>query len=790
MRNVSTGLRIVRNGWWAAALFGASAAAATTPLATTSDDFRAPGTQPLTVAHEFATPDTCRPCHSNYGEAAVEPFRNWQASMMAQSGRDPLTWAAIAVANQDAPSSGETCLRCHLPKGWLEGRSAAADGTLMTADDRQGVQCTICHRLVDPENGPGAPAEDAAILAALDAPVPMPGNAMMVVDPLDRRRGPFDVVADLGTDPHLPAASTLVSPYHQSAALCGTCHNVRNTLFTRNAETGVYELGALGAAGDPALGFPEQATYDEWAASEYAATGVHAPQFGGRLDVVSTCQDCHMPRVRGRDARNAVVRDNLPLHELVGANTFVPRVLPHHPVFGEEVDAEILAFGAERAVDMLRRAATLELALADGTLTVRVQNESGHKLPTGYPDGRRMWLAVRAFDAKRRVVFESGRYLFADAELAGYGAPPGDPDHDPNLHVWEALHGVDDEIAAAVGLPEGKSFHLVLNNVVEKDNRIPPRGFAAAAFDAFGGAPVGASYADGQFWDIVSYPVGANAAAAEVTLWYQTTSRDYVEFLRDENVTNVAGFTLFDLWDEHGRGEPVAMARATVARKPGAAERCRKSVAAAQKRYRKAHFAAWKRCYETETRGLTCDAAARDGALAAAGAALREKLDGAGDRVCRGADVTPVSLGHGTSCPAPCSSITLFDLGDLADCTVCLADELDGDALEAAFGRRPPAVPNTLPGNAARCQAGLSAGASALAAKLPPAYAKCLASGDDPETCAGADRVLAGVERTVARCPDSSAVPGCGADTATPDAACLFDRVAEAALGSARVTRP
>jgi hypothetical protein len=778
------------SGWWVAALLASSAATAVTPLATTSDDFRAPGTQPLTVAHPFATPDACTGCHAAYGDTKVEPFRNWQASMMAQSGRDPLTWAAIAVANQDAPSSGETCLRCHLPKGWLEGRSAAADGTLMTADDRQGVQCSICHRLVDPTNAPGAPAEDAAILAALDAPVPMAGNAMMVADPLDRRRGPFDVVAELGGDPHLPTASTLVSPFHESAALCGTCHNVRNTLFTRNEETGAYELGALGAAGDPALGFPEQTTYDEWAASEYATTGVVAPQFGGNLDVVSTCQDCHMPRVHGRDARNGVLRDDLPLHELVGANTFVPRVLPHHPVFGEEVDAELLAFGAERATDMLRRAASVTLALAGDTLTVRVQNETGHKLPTGYPDGRRMWLSVRAFDAKRRVVFESGRYVFSEARLVGYGAVPGDADHDPNLHVWETLHGVDDEVAAAVGLAAGKSFHLILNNVVEKDNRIPPRGFSAAAFDAFGGAPVGAEYADGQFWDEVAYPVGANAVAAEATLWYQTTFREYVEFLRDENVTNVAGFTLFDLWDQQGRGEPVAMARATVARKPGATERCRKSVGAAQKRYRKAHFAAWERCYETETRGLSCDTSARDGALAAASAALRDRLDGAADKACRGADVTPASLGHGTSCPAPCAAITLFDLGDLAECTVCLADELDGDALEAAYGRRPPAVPNTLPASVARCQAGLAAGASALATKLPPAYAKCLAAGEDPETCDGAERALAGVARTVARCPDSSGIPGCGAESATADDVCLFDRVAEAALGSARVTRP
>ena len=77
------------------------------------------------------------------------------------------------------------------------------DGSAMTPDDRQGVQCGLCHRLLDPMADPENPAEDAAILAALTAPVPGFGNAMMVVDPLDRLRGPFDVIADNGgTDPH------------------------------------------------------------------------------------------------------------------------------------------------------------------------------------------------------------------------------------------------------------------------------------------------------------------------------------------------------------------------------------------------------------------------------------------------------------------------------------------------------------------------------------------------------------------------------------------------------------
>ena len=136
--------------------------------------------------------------------------------MMAQSGRDPLMWAALAVANQDAPHSGETCLRCHLPKGWLEGRSAARGRHV---DDAPTIAraCSAASATAWSirSRTPGEPAEDAAILAALAAPVPTFGNAMMVVDPLDRRRGPFDIVADLGSDPHAPRRPTLVSPFHR-----------------------------------------------------------------------------------------------------------------------------------------------------------------------------------------------------------------------------------------------------------------------------------------------------------------------------------------------------------------------------------------------------------------------------------------------------------------------------------------------------------------------------------------------------------------------------------------------
>ncbi len=743
------------------------------PYPTTAEDFRLPGTQPLTVTDNFALPSTCSPCHSNFGFPEVEPFAAWKGSMMAQSGRDPLMLAALAIANQDLEHAGETCLRCHMPKGWLEGRSVPEDGTAITAGDREGVQCSVCHRLVDPFPSPENPPEDAAILSGLSQPVTVLGSAMMVVDPIDRLRGPFDVVADLGGDPHAPTRPTLISPYHASSELCGTCHNVFNPAFTRNM-SGEYVLNALDTPGDPAFGFPEQSTYDEWAASTFATTGVTAPQFGGNGTVVSTCQDCHMPAVSGRDANGGFLRDDVPLHEFVGGNAFIPKVLPFHPAFGPDVDPTLLAKTVDKATSMLRRAASMALDLQNGTLTVRVQNESGHKLPTGYPDGRRMWLHVRALDASRTVVFESGRYVFSTAELVGYGLTPMDQGYDPNLHVWEAVDGISPALAVTLGVASGPSQHLVLNNVREKDNRIPPRGFTNAAYEAFDGAPVGAVYADGQNFDEVQYPVGANAVQAEVTLYYQTASRDYVEFLSGANVTNAAGNILHDLWDQHDKSTPIVMSQGFLESNRSVVARCHKTLAKEQERFAKKYVKEWNKCFATRVQGLTCDATRRDTHIAAAETKLREKIGGPKDRRCAGASLTPVTLGHGTSCPAPCAGIVLFDMSDVASCAVCMAETLGTTALGAAYGAEPPALPGPLPGGAAQsCQRSLSKAATALATEWTRTLGRCEQRNVSGVNVPPLDCVLdpdGGIAHAqdkaankVAKCSDFTGIDGCGA---------------------------
>ena len=108
-------------------------------------------------------------------------------------------------------------------------------------------------------------------------------------------------------------------------------------------------------------------------------------------------------------------------------------------------------------------------------------------------------------------------------------------------------------------MPAGPSFHFVLSDTVYLDNRIPPRGFTNAAFEEIQSPPVDCTYADGQYWDDTEYHLPGESDSVFVTLYYQSTSREYVEFLRDANTTNSAGQDLYDAWVAQGKAPPVVM---------------------------------------------------------------------------------------------------------------------------------------------------------------------------------------------------------------------------------------
>jgi hypothetical protein len=521
-------------------------------VATTLRDFDMPGTQPFEHGPDLDASANCASCHGNYN-AAVEPWSNWQGSMMAHAARDPLFKANLAIANQDAANSGDLCLRCHFPRGWLAGRSVPTDGSRMTSADADGVTCALCHRMVDPVYQAGvSPTNDLAILAALSFKGTNYGNGMYVVDPTGLRRGPYSD-STLGHD-------ALGSAFHRSAAFCGTCHDVSNPAFTKDGN-GIYQpntFDAPAATFSPHFIAPVERTYSEWLASDYnTPTGVYAPQFAGNRPNgrVSTCQHCHMQSIAGYAAATNTnpgipLRSDMGLHDMTGGSTWVAGLLTN--LFPGEVSVAAVQAGINRATSLLQNAATLAVGDAGAQLKVTVTNECGHKLPTGYPEGRRVWLNVKFFNEANQPVGESGAYNFATGELTRDAAK-----------IYEVHPGIDTNISGLLGLDPDASLHFVLNNKIYEDNRIPPRGFTNTTFAAFGGEPVGHPYADGQYWDDTLYALPTGAVRAEVKLYYQSTSKEFIEFLRDENRTTADGQAMYNLWATNGMCPPTLMQERT-----------------------------------------------------------------------------------------------------------------------------------------------------------------------------------------------------------------------------------
>lgn len=541
-----------------AVVLTASAWALGTPPPTTLDDFFGPGTQPGVIEEVFDSAGRCSTCHGNY-DFNAEPFRPWAASPMGQAARDPIFHAAMTIANQDAPFAGDLCLRCHMPQGWLQGRSVPTDGSAMLPDDFQGVSCSVCHRMVDPWGVPSQnPPQDVAILAGLTHPPVNPHSGQMVMDPEDNRRGPFD----LG---NFNSHNWLQSPFYSQSSHCITCHDVSNPVFSRQVD-GTYaanDFGQPAPSHDKYDQFPIERTGSEWLASAFAQGPIEmGGRFGGNITAVSSCQDCHMPDTTGRGCNQGgrPIRNNLPTHQFNGGNTWMLNAVRN--LYSDSVtflDAASVNASIARTVQMLENASDLA-AWQDGSdLVVRVINQSGHKLPTGYPEGRRAWVNVVFGDAQGNTVLEHGHYDSATALL----------DFD-STKVYEAKIGVDAAVSGLTGVPEGPSFHFALNNTWYKDNRIPPRGFTNAGFAAVQAAPVGYAYADGQYWDDTRFTVPAGATQALVRVYYQSVSREYAEFLLNENVTNDTGIIFYQQWIATGRSTPVLMDTLTLAVEPSA----------------------------------------------------------------------------------------------------------------------------------------------------------------------------------------------------------------------------
>jgi hypothetical protein len=221
---------------------------------------------------------------------------------------------------------------------------------------------------------------------------------------------------------------------------CSACHDVTNPLTIKNTQ------------GRWVGGFPIERTYTEWRASRYAdrpGNANYEPAF--KRD----CQTCHMQQDYGQPGTaqtlvaggipvaplsdsvcsNGPVRPVFFSHHFIGGNAYVPRLIgadvdgsgnvqpypelstfsyssadensPYHNAVWENVTGRGPATQHARlAWDRLRNVLDLQLsgpvsAAAGTTQPVNVtltNSGSGHDFPTGFPEGRNAWVAVRASD--------------------------------------------------------------------------------------------------------------------------------------------------------------------------------------------------------------------------------------------------------------------------------------------------------------------------------------------------------------------------------------------------------
>jgi len=309
-----------------------------------------------------------------------------------------------------------------------------------------------------------------------------------------------------------------------------------------------------------------------------------------------SCQSCHMRPVEsaGANKRGVKIRKDLPQHDHTGGNYWLADMIKYqdsqgHLRLGGDLSVTqvtAIGYGQQRAVEHLQQAASL---LVEGN-NLKVVNLTGHKLISGYPEGRRMWLNIKWYDADNNPLREDGAYgplVDGNGDPVMIANPAGGADvqvesimdlNGSNTRIYEAHYSMTKEwadvllltgrsadfvlsydrssgtsgtgnytlgqLAAQGAGTHHETFHFALNNYVSKDNRIPPYGMRydeaqkrnalPVPDNQYGGNGTGSIY---QYWDQLDLdtlkPTGA--VSAEITLYYQGTSWEYIQFLNNAN---------------------------------------------------------------------------------------------------------------------------------------------------------------------------------------------------------------------------------------------------------------
>jgi len=420
-------------------------------------------TQHAFTTDHFSGSQNCAFCHDGLSDATgddVSIVVDWQATMMANSARDPLWRAKVASEVKRNPQLQDeietTCGRCHVPMANVEAGFAGASATLFGDEGllhpdnplfdaaNDGVSCTLCHQVED--------------LPSLGTDEGFSGNFSIPFSfGIDRLAfGQYDNPLRAPMQNQVAFTPT-VSPHISSSELCATCHNLSTPV--------VDAQGNL-----TANLFPEQMVYTEWENSQFETT--------------ETCQDCHMLEATGnvtistRPMNGLNARPDFSQHTFVGGNTYMLDIL------GQNAEAlYITATGFDDAIagtrDFLMSAASLTLdnithAGNDLEFTVSLENLSGHKFPTGYPS-RRAWLHVTIADASGSTVFESGA-INSLGKITGLESDDNPTGFESHYDTITSADQVQSYETIMQDLDGNLTYTLLEAATYRKDNRLMPAG--------------------------------------------------------------------------------------------------------------------------------------------------------------------------------------------------------------------------------------------------------------------------------------------------------------------------
>jgi hypothetical protein len=562
--------------------------------------------------------------------------------------------------------AGDLCIRCHSVGGWIAQRSTPTDGSgLSASSDKDGVECEFCHLLVNPDPPVSITGTTEVQNSPFQAYDPAPsneayrGSGQYVLNGGGTRLGPF-------TDANPPHA-ILPSPFHRQADLCNTCHDVSNSAvgdLAHNNGTQNQPLAAGTFSGVPGSPIAGKAAFNnppykygivERTSSEYISSAFdtmrvsdfgtlpadlrtvggsiqrayarandqtgnpNRPNYKDGTTRYYTCQTCHMSASTGKGCnKNGVpTREDLPRHDQTGASHWVSDAVKYMDTKGtlrlggglDQTQRDAMDDGKVRAQEMLKSAAAVSASQQGGALNVRVTNLTAHKLISGYPEGRRMWLNLKWYDGANALIREDGTYGPIGRSVNDNAGVPHAVQSLLDLEhtvVYEAHPGMDQQWATqllSLGYPAGfalgydrmtdtvtktlgqlgaspagtqeHTFHFVLNNVMTGDDRIPPYGFKYDEAKTRNALPVPATQYGNpgpggtfNYWDERLFSIPTGAARVEVRLYYQQTSWEYVQFLWKNNdglntFLGAEGRNLLDAWLNTGMAAPLELTSAT-----------------------------------------------------------------------------------------------------------------------------------------------------------------------------------------------------------------------------------